>query len=190
MKLFGLIFVFLIMVCVSSLAQIAAGSSCSMSGLASGGSGALLYCNGSNLYTVGETLTATGTSGLVGINSGSPVATLDVGTTGGIRIGNDTASCSSANAGETKYASNLLYVCNGTNWSTIGVASAVTGGCGQSNTYSTGGTQATITVSTGCTVIFKAWGGGGGGGTGSVSADGGPGGGGRLCYDHSGTAWK
>jgi hypothetical protein len=100
-------------------------------------------------------------AGNVGIGTTNPQATLHVN--GGVIVANDTASCSSTNAGELKYTSANLYFCNGTAWTTVGTTSAPNTGCGQTGSFK-GNQSQTVTVTAGCTVVFKAWGAGGGSG--------------------------
>ena len=107
----------LILLCLSSHPSLAqtVGSSCT--GAATGSTfmtGAnpayILYCTNSSGGTWQSSIELTDT-GLVGIGeTGSqPVAALDVN--GGLRIGNDTASCSSTNAGEIIYTGTVLEYC-------------------------------------------------------------------------------
>lgn len=54
------------------------------------------------------------TGGNVGVGTATPGTQLDVN--GGLRIGDDATACSTTNAGEIKYSSNLMYYCNGSAW--------------------------------------------------------------------------
>lgn len=57
-----------------------------------------------------------GTTGVVGIGTTTPQAELDVN--GGVRIGTESASCTSTNVGEVRYNSTSTYMeyCNGSAW--------------------------------------------------------------------------
>ena len=61
-------------------------------------------------------------AGRVGIGTSTPVTTLDV--TGGLRIGAEAATCDSTYAGTIRYNGGLVQYCNGTTWSSFGVAGA------------------------------------------------------------------
>lgn len=69
--------------------------------------------------------------GNVGIGTSSPSTKLDVN--GSIRLGDDTGGCSSGKAGALRYASGVVYVCNGSAW-----VSAGGGGTTLANGTSTG----------------------------------------------------
>jgi hypothetical protein len=77
-----------------------------------------LYCTNSSggTWQLSMQMTDTGTVGIgqTGPTPAVPAAALDVN--GGVRIGNDTASCGSANAGELKYNGTAISFCNGSVW--------------------------------------------------------------------------
>ncbi len=85
-----------------------------------------------NMITTQQTILARD-GGSVGIGTMRPQAELDV--SGGIRIGNDTAVCAAANAGELRYNSGSIEFCNGSAWSPIaGTAPGTLGGyCDQNS---------------------------------------------------------
>ncbi|MFL5815918.1 MAG: glycine-rich domain-containing protein [Bdellovibrionia bacterium] len=117
------------------------------------------------------------TNGNVGIGTTGPAAKLDV--SGGVRIGDDSSSCSSTNAGTVKYVSNTLSYCDGSNWMALAAGSSSSG----SQLYANPGTY-TWTVPAGVNSVSVLAVGGGGGGAGGGSNLGG-GGGGGLCYANS-----
>ncbi|MFY7886755.1 MAG: hypothetical protein ACOVOV_18125, partial [Dolichospermum sp.] len=92
--------------------------------------------NYTNIDNVGESRMSLGTyeglefltvkiaganGGNVGIGTTSPSSKLDVA--GGVKIGNDTSTCSAANQGTLKYIGGQCYLCNGTSWSPFAIAS-------------------------------------------------------------------
>jgi hypothetical protein len=57
-------------------------------------------------------------TGAVGIGTTLPQAALDVA--GGVKIGTDTGSCTTARAGTLSYSGGNLLICTGTAWKTVG----------------------------------------------------------------------
>jgi len=119
-------------------------------------SGSLSYCNGSSW--TGPTASAAGSTGYVQFNNGgalgsdsnffwsstshalgigtaSPQSTLHVNG-GEVQVGSSGASCSSANAGAMRYASNTMYYCNGSAWNPF--SSSCSGASGSDTSLTSG----------------------------------------------------
>ena len=92
--------------------------------------------------------------GFVGIGTTAPVTRLDV--SGGVRIGIESATCSSGYAGTLRYNSGVVEYCNGTSWVAFGVSGAgimaLNGLTSGSQTFATGSAGLTANVSSTGTV--------------------------------------
>lgn len=88
-----------------------------MTDTASQGTGVLIMTGTGGVRTERFRVTSTG---YVGIGTSTPAARLDV--SGGLRIGTDSTSCTSVNAGTLRYNSGVVEYCNGTSWAAFGVS--------------------------------------------------------------------
>ncbi|WP_409480208.1 tail fiber domain-containing protein [Pseudobdellovibrio sp. HCB154] len=88
--------------------------------------------------------------GYVGIGTSSPVTKLDV--VGGVRIGNETATCAAAYAGTLRYSAGAVEYCNGTSWLPFGVAgagiTALNGSASGAQTFATGTNGTAFNIAT------------------------------------------
>jgi len=81
---------------------------------------------GSGTITNKYALVTESTAGKVGIGTTVPTSALTVA--GGVQLGDDTSTCTAANAGTMRWHSSALEICNGTAWaSTAAAASCSTG---------------------------------------------------------------
>ncbi len=120
--------------------------------------GEIKVWNGATATAVGSTWATSGSNayrsaGSVGIGTNSPQAKLDVA--GGVRIADDTSSCTSTNEGTFRYvtATKKVEVCDGTSWTAVAMAVS---GSGNPNAFSftavTGATLNTTYVSNAVTM--------------------------------------
>jgi hypothetical protein len=96
-------------------AQVTIGSSCTTSGAMAVSSppSVIATCNGSTWVLDAEF----STSGQMAVGQATPAAALDVN--GGVKHGNDTASCTSTNYGEIIWTGTVFEGCTGNGWTTF-----------------------------------------------------------------------
>jgi len=133
-------------------------------------------------------------NGNIGIGTATPQARLDVN--GGIRLGNDTSSCTSSNIGTLRYNNGGLQLCRADGWAnnlqagTLAIGGDTTTDIIVNNdiyrvhTFTTVGTSS-LNVIQGGHVEYLVVGGGGGGGGSQETPAGAGGGAGGLIYNSS-----
>ncbi len=113
------------------------------------------------------------TSGNVGLGASNPVARLEVN--GGVKLANDSASCTSSKAGTVRFDGTNYLVCRSNAWFVLGSNST------SASAFACTGADQTYNVPVGVTsVAIKMWGAGGGGGAIGVWVAGYPGGAGGF----------
>ncbi len=85
------------------------------SAAAAGSTGQVQFNGGSGAFGASSNLFWDNTNYRLGIGTASPATALQVNG-GEVQVGSSGASCSSANAGAMRYASNTMYYCNGSAW--------------------------------------------------------------------------